>query len=129
MSESSKSKLYVFLFLSALVIIAYSNSDKRFSKDTAQKRTHWTEKDNSLLAYSVIEEYVEGRLKSPATANFPGVFDGKAGHITRLAENSYKIISYVDAQNSFGATIRTNFSGKIKQIGEHDWRLIFLQIE
>lgn len=67
---------------------------------------------NKMLAYSYAEDFVKKRLKSPSTAEFPGLFD-KADHIKELGNDEYKINSWVDSQNGFGATIRTNFKCKI----------------
>jgi len=71
---------------------------------------------------------VKDRLKSPSSAKFPGIFDGQKDHITKLGNQKYQIISYVDSQNSFGAMIRAQFIGVIKQISEDRWRLISLEI-
>lgn len=47
-------------------------------------------------------------LKSPATAEFPGMFDGDRKPSS--ADGCTKVYtSYVDAQNAFGAKIRTNY--------------------
>lgn len=64
---------------------------------------------NKFMAYSYAEDFVEKQLKSPSTAKFPKVVE-KDSHITELGNNRYKINSWVDSQNSFGATIRTRFS-------------------
>ncbi|MBI2638147.1 hypothetical protein HYW83_01000 [Candidatus Peregrinibacteria bacterium] len=50
---------------------------------------------------------VEAMLKAPSTAKFPrGIPDNI---LFSPEKNSYTVISYVDAQNSFGAMIRTNY--------------------
>ena len=64
---------------------------------------------NKFLAYNYAEDFVKKKLKSPGTAEFPGTFE-KADHITELGANKYKIVSWVDSQNGFGATLRTRFS-------------------
>jgi hypothetical protein len=76
----------------------------------------------------MMEDFVKQRLKSPSTAEFPGVFDGKLDHVTDLENQTYRIVSYVDAQNSFGAKIRTKFIGEIKQTSADRWQLISLDI-
>jgi len=87
----------------------------------------WKDQDNSSMAYIMMEGFVERRLKSPSSADFPGVFDGKAGHIRRLGGHKYKIVSWVDSQNAFGAMIRTQFVGEIEQVSEDDWQLHSLE--
>lgn len=65
--------------------------------------------DDSLLAYNLATECVKQQLKSPSTAEFAGLFE-KKNHVTSLGGDVYKIRSYVDAQNSFGAVIRSQWS-------------------
>lgn len=86
------------------------------------------EYDNSTMAYIMMEEFVKERLVAPKTAEFPGTFDGRVDHIQHLGDQKYRINSYVDAQNSFGATIRNNFTGEIEQVSEDRWRLNSLEI-
>ena len=70
-------------------------------------------------AWVYMQRFVEKRLKSPKTADFP--FGGYR-HVTPLKNGRYKVDSYVDSQNSFGADVRTYFSGVIKK-SENGWRL------
>ena len=53
------------------------------------------------------EQAVEKMLKAPSTAKFSGWGDTK---ITKVNENTYNIKGYVDAENSFGAKLRKNYS-------------------
>lgn len=63
-----------------------------------------TENTAQAMAKTLCEDRVEKSLRSPSTADFPffdqAVYDGN-----RRAT----LASYVDAQNGFGATVRTNF--------------------
>lgn len=61
--------------------------------------------------WAFTQMYVEGQLKSPKSADFP--FDG-VRHITPLGNNRFKVDSYVDAQNAFGANVRTHFKCIVK---------------
>ena len=49
-------------------------------------------------------------LKSPSTAKYPGMSEWK---ITK-GYGEWDVISYVDSQNGFGATLRSYFEIKIK---------------
>jgi hypothetical protein len=75
--------------------------------------------DNSILAYNLAEDCVKQRLKSPSTAEFAGLFE-KKDHVTKIGSDKYKIRSYVDAQNSFGATIRNQWSCTITLYNDGD---------
>ncbi|MCY1513860.1 hypothetical protein D9M68_483810 [compost metagenome] len=88
----------------------------------------WKAKDNPTMAYIMMEDFVKARLKAPATAKFPGILDGRDKHVKALGEQRYFIFSYVDAQNSFGASIRTRFEGKIQQTAKGEWQLESLRL-
>ena len=110
--------LLVFVFL------AVGSTDSKTSSDP----NAWKTEDNKSMAYIMMEDFVKQRLKSPSTAKFPGVFDGKLDHVTALGNQTYRIVSYVDAQNSFGAMMRTKFVGEIKQTSKDRWQLISLNL-
>lgn len=56
------------------------------------------------------EDAVKGGLKSPSTADFPGDYES---YITSNGDGTYTVSAYVDAENSFGAKIRSNFRCKV----------------
>jgi len=58
-------------------------------------------------AWVCAQNVVENHLKSPSTADFCSYPEAT---ITDLGNNKYKIVGYVDAQNSFGAVIRSYFT-------------------
>ncbi len=55
------------------------------------------------------EEAARNRLKSPSTAKFAPLSDQRIYRIEGEGE-AYRILSYVDSQNSFGAMVRTEFT-------------------
>ena len=65
--------------------------------------------DKQLMIKMNSEDYVRNSLKSPSTAKFPADSEWK---IWKEKKAIY-VESYVDAQNSFGATIRNTFKLKI----------------
>jgi ribosomal protein L40E len=50
--------------------------------------------------------YVKETLKAPSTAKFPVIRDN---NVTDLGNGRYRVLSYVDSQNSFGAMIRSDW--------------------
>lgn len=60
-------------------------------------------------AWTAARDIVEAKLKSPSTAKFCSVTNAS---IERDG-NTWTITGYVDAQNSFGSTLRNNFTVKI----------------
>ena len=58
-------------------------------------------------AFSCAKAIVKSSLKSPSTAKFCWITDAT---ITHLGNGEYKVTGWVEAQNSFGATLRQNFT-------------------
>ena len=71
-------------------------------------------KDYKTMAFIQCQLHVQDRLKAPSTADFPA---SSLTDIRDTGNNVFEIRSYVDAQNSFGAMIRTNFFCKIQYVG------------
>lgn len=70
------------------------------------------EEDNTSMVITIAQEAVKKQLKAPSTAKFPWGSDEY--NIKEVASNDdgfneYYISGYVDAENSFGAKIRTRF--------------------
>jgi hypothetical protein len=126
---AEKLATYITIGIVLLIFIASLNtkSNKSSSRktDTAATKSYDAGSRN-IEAYNMMETFVKKRLKSPSKAEFPGVFDGKVDHVTYDGMGVYNISSYVDSQNSFGATIRTRFSGSIEDLGGGRWKLISL---
>lgn len=64
--------------------------------------------------------YVKQLLKAPSTAKFPPCDFGK---VSRLGDKQYRYQSYVDAQNSFGAMVRTYYVVEMEYLGNDEWKL------
>lgn len=73
-------------------------------------------------AYTACENWVEERLRAPSTADFSGVGDSE---ITKT-DAGYDVTGYVDAENGFGAQIRTGFTCRMELTAD-SWRLIELR--
>ena len=131
-NKKNITKILVSFFvavLSIMFIVSQYNSTleegrKKFKqeKEDQIKRQHGSV--NGAWAYMQI--FVEQRLKSPKSADFP--FGGGTYHTTDLGGGRYKINSYVDAENAFGANIRTHFNGVIKR-KDGGWVLEYLNFE
>lgn len=82
---------------------------KPFSKLSIDSRNGYLE--------SMTEDTVKNNLKSPSSAKFPPFSEAT---IKDNGDNDYTINSYVDAQNSFGASLRTNSIVEIKVDDTYD---------
>jgi hypothetical protein len=81
------------------------------------------------MALIQCQNFVTQQLRSPASADFP--FSDFESNIS--TDNLYIIRSYVDAQNGFGATIRTRWRCKARYTGgeeadQRNWTLVDLQM-
>ena len=64
---------------------------------------------DKLLAYKLATSFVKESLTEPTTAEFPNTKE-KLKHIKYLGEKRYRINSWVDSQDTYGATTRKRFS-------------------
>lgn len=101
-----KNKLPHLFSICAIIIFTFFAFGSSESDDSSSVEP------SKFLAYNYAEDFIEQRLKSPSTAEFPGVSE-KDSHITDLGGGEYQINSWVDSQNSFGAMIRSKWSCKI----------------
>lgn len=81
-------------------------------------------------AFMVAETFVKRELKSPGSAKFPTSSSERRNSVKVLSDGvSYKIDSWVDSQNSFGALKRVYFTCTIKRYGRSDeWELIDIKL-
>lgn len=73
----------------------------------AEKDSKNSNSDEARNAKICAVKAVEDSLKSPSTADFCNYNDMTA---TNLGGDKWKVTGYVDAQNSFGATLRENWT-------------------
>lgn len=66
-----------------------------------------TECGDETMAYVMSQNFVKRQLRSPGGADFPTMPTAKS---VRTGECSFSVVSYVDAQNGFGAMIRSNYT-------------------
>jgi len=84
------------------------------------------------LATQLIEwskKAVKEKLKSPSTAKFAGLLLERGDYrIYTMPDGSYRVVSWVDAQNSFGAMLRNHWAVKFKKNGEQ-WEILSVVVE
>ena len=61
---------------------------------------------DNVGAWVACQTMVESRLKSPSTADFPSDYRNAVSR----DGNRFVVTSYVDAQNAFGGTVRTDYT-------------------
>ena len=83
---------------------------------------------STTMAYLMSQDFVEKRLKSPSTAEFPYTLS-EGVKIMYQGECRHAIFAYVDAQNSFGATVRVKYYAEVQnQKGTDTWLLLDLKM-
>jgi hypothetical protein len=90
------------------------------------------ENPGKIEAWVMAQEFVKDRLKSPSSANFGGIFsDYQSPHdvVTDIGGGKFRVRAWVDAQNSFGAMIRTHFVCELEYAGNDCWRLLSLDFK
>jgi uncharacterized protein involved in type VI secretion and phage assembly len=70
-------------------------------------------------AFTASKSLVRDRLKSPSTADFPW-YD--KSFVTHRGKGLFEVNAYVDAQNSFGATLRNRYTCILTTKAKDDWR-------
>lgn len=73
------------------------------------------EKFNEVEVYIDAREGVLRQLKAPSTAKFPS---SSHASIIEYETNKFYVRGYVDAENSFGAKIRSNWFVDMEYIGD-----------
>ena len=85
--------------------------------------------DNESAYYSIAQEIVSNNLKSPKSADFPSLWSDEV----KMQRNKDMVIvqSYVDAQNSFGAIIRSQWQVEFKVIDldSFSYEIIYINID
>lgn len=64
--------------------------------------------EGGAIAYC--HQFVEDRLRAPSTADFPSSPEHR---VTELGDQRWRVAAYVDAENGFGAQIRTEWTCEI----------------
>ena len=82
--------------------------------------------DHSVTAYVMSQRGVRANLRSPATADFPTI---NSVSVRANGDCTYSVNAYVDAQNGFGALVRTNYSATMRRNRDTEtWSLLELNM-
>lgn len=84
--------------------------------------------DLEHAAFTVCKDFVKDRLKSPSSASFRNFFEDD-GEVRVTGNGPYRVVSTVDADNSFGANVRSEFVCVVNRVGDDRWELDSLTID
>lgn len=96
LSGAEKTGTIVVLFILAIAAYSTLNSEP----DPASER------NSEVSVYTQCERWVKERLKAPSTSEFPW-YD--SSRVQKIGDGHFVVRGYVDAQNSYGAQIRSNY--------------------
>lgn len=102
----------VFIFLCLLLTITTLVACGSVAKENGEEPSVTSNPESEIeekiaLAWEEIKEEVLSQLKAPSTAKFPTVNELK--DFREYKPGEYIVHGYVDAENSYGAMIRTDF--------------------
>lgn len=100
---------------------------EKLAKQEAERLREQDKLKERRLSYAPImcERFVKGSLKAPSTADFQPNYQMK---VVPISDNEFVVGGYVDAENSFGAKIRSKFACHVLAIGD-SWQLMDLKIQ
>jgi len=115
--------------------VSYARADPatKAAKDAA-KAAQAAAGQEEVLAIELIsrsQEAVTKRLKAPRTAKFPSTLLLLGRHeykIYKMPGGSYRVFSWVDSQNGFGAMIRSQWMVELKGSGDQ-WEVVTVTVE
>lgn len=86
-------------------------SSTTINKSSGSYQTVSSADSQYWFAVTAAQNLVRDNLKAPSTAKFPA---SSSAYTVERNGNSYKVTGYVDAQNSFGALLRKNWTASFK---------------
>jgi hypothetical protein len=81
---------------------------------TTKPMSEFDRKAREAMAYDVCKDFVKERLKAPGSAKFPDFYKSRDEILVIEDESIYTIKSTVDAENSFGAELRSRFRCQVR---------------
>jgi hypothetical protein len=79
--------------------------------------------DEDWGAFNVCTQFVEQRLKAPGTAKFRNFYQDDGEVTVTQAGDVFTVVSSVDSENGFGASLRTEFTCTVTSLGGGNWQL------
>ena len=93
--------------------------------ERAQERINTGQKS---LALSMAQVFVKRELIAPGSAEWPSSWE-RDEHVTALGGKRYRVDSWVDSHNGFGALIRTRYTAVVFDTGGDTWELESLDLD
>ena len=120
------------IFVSALVIGMCFLLYECVREPTTEDKYHENCEDNGISAHVFAQMFAKDTLISPSSAEFANILNSSARRIGNNPPWScvWRVISYVDAENAYGVTLRVKHAAEVKYESSSDtWHLVDLQID
>lgn len=78
-----------------------------------------------MTAFEMAKVFVERELRSPGSAKF-GPY--RQNVVERVNSSTWRVRSWVDSQNGFGALLRANYTCTLRYAGKDRWTLESLDL-
>ena len=109
---------YAVAVIFAVLFVAIGGKAVKGLANSIFAQTRDPNTSNDTMAYIQCEDAVRESLKAPSSAEFSGFFGSE---VIVQGDRRYAIIGWVDAENSFGAKIRTKYICKTRDEGNGRW--------
>jgi hypothetical protein len=114
--------IFIFYQLGTCVVDMREQEANRVTKQVEQPKD-WRKVKDRVGAYVEAAYYMERQLKAPSTAKWPSNIIA-TDHVFYIGDQTYEVKSWVEASNSFGVPVRTNYHAKVQQVLEGEFRVL-----
>ena len=117
---------HIVAFLVVLLLISFV---VRIRSGEYERQAIQSYKKQRLVSLaSIAEAAILDKLKAPSTAEFPDYLEYDY-RVSKEEDNVYFVIGYVDAENSYGAKLRSDFIVKCKYINPENYKVLEADVE
>lgn len=111
---------WVLILLVCVLVFLWLHQSPEEQAARRQRAAESAAQELSIRAYLMSERFVKQQLRAPATAIFPSITEAA---ITYLGAGRFFIAAHVDAENGFGALIRSPFNVTLRYVGNETWEV------
>jgi hypothetical protein len=119
MSKILASAIMSVLVVLTFIVLVFSPPARAPDAETAAENRNFD-------AYWNCRQFVSQRLKAPASADFASLNEST---VMNAGGGVFTVHTYVDAQNSWGAKLRSQCRCEMHNPGKDDWRLLDISVE
>jgi hypothetical protein len=115
-SDRALSLAFLAIVAGAIIALLYACSSMGGDRSPCERTAE---------AFTMGNTFIERQLRSPSTADFPSILDAQITPLPRGDNCAFRIVTYVDAQNAFGGTVREHFALEVEPDapGSDTWTL------